>query len=227
MPVQLDGALELQLALREFTPNLAKEQSKELRKAAASVVTRARSLAPTNSSMLSGWTKKGSSEGIKYRAFPNYDQATVQRGIKFTDRPTKPNRSGYVYLARIVNSSAAGAIVETAGRKNPNGREQASRKTVSIPGMNSVYTTSTGKNYGKSLNPRAGSMFIQALDMEGKIVNGYERTPGMAGRASQKMRGRLIYRAWGEDKGKVNAAVIKAIQSAKAKFEATSEWRAR
>ena len=59
MPVQLDGALELQLALREFTPNLAKEQSKELRKIAATVVTRARSFVPSNSSMLSNLPNHG------------------------------------------------------------------------------------------------------------------------------------------------------------------------
>jgi hypothetical protein len=32
------------------------------------------------------------------------------------------------------------------------------------------------------------------------------------------MKGRLIYRAWAEDGGKTNAAVIKAIEGAAAKF---------
>ena len=37
---------------------------------------------------------------------------------------------------------------------------------------------------------------------------------------SGKDRGRLIYRAWAEDGGKTNAAVIKAIEGAAAKFRA-------
>jgi len=34
------------------------------------------------------------------------------------------------------------------------------------------------------------------------------------------MRGRAIFRAWAEDGGKTNAAVIKAIEGAAAKFRA-------
>jgi hypothetical protein len=34
------------------------------------------------------------------------------------------------------------------------------------------------------------------------------------------MKGRLIYRAWAEDGGKTNAAVIKAIENAAVKFRA-------
>jgi hypothetical protein len=121
-------------------------------------------------------------------------------------------------LARIVNASAAGAIYETAGRLNPNGREQAKRRDVNIPGMNSVYSTSTGKKFGKSNNPEAGSLFVQALNAEGEIKNAYSRTTGQSGRASRKMKGRAIYRAWAEDQGKTNAAIIKAIETSRDKF---------
>ena len=39
-----------------------------------------------------------------------------------------------------------------------------------------------------------------------------------AGRRSTKMRGRAIYRAWDEDGGKTNAAVLKSIQKTKDLF---------
>jgi hypothetical protein len=51
------------------------------------------------------------------------------------------------------------------------------------------------------------------------IVNAYQRQTGQAGRASRKMKGRAIFRAWAEDQGKANAAVIKAIEDSKVKFE--------
>ena len=35
-----------------------------------------------------------------------------------------------------------------------------------------------------------------------------------------KLRGRAMFRAWNEDQGKVNAAVLKAIESSAAKFKA-------
>jgi hypothetical protein len=84
--------------------------------------------------------------------------------------------------------------------------------------MNSVYSTSTGKNYGKSNNPEAGSIFVQAIDATGQIKNAYSRTAGQAGRASRMMKGRAIYRAWAEDQGKTNAAIIKAIEASRDKF---------
>jgi hypothetical protein len=57
------------------------------------------------------------------------------------------------------------------------------------------------------------------MDRTGKIVDAYQRGAGQAGRASRKMKGRAIFRAWKEDQGKATAAVIKAIESSKDKLE--------
>jgi hypothetical protein len=215
MPTEIKGALELRKALREFTPTLAKETQKEIAALLRPIVKTARGYIP-NTAPLSGW---GVTTGNG--KFPPYNAQAAKRGIGYKTTPSKPNKKGFRALARIVNASAAGAIYETAGRVNPNGREQAKRKTVSIPGMNSVYTTSTGKNYGKSNNPEAGSLFVQALNQEGQIVDAYSRSPGARGRSSRKMKGRVIFRAWAEDGGKTNAAVIKAIEKSAIKFNAT------
>jgi hypothetical protein len=66
-------------------------------------------------------------------------------------------------------------------------------------------------------------MFIEAMNEYGKIVDANNQTG--AGRRSRKMKGRAIFRAWKEDGGKTNAAVIKAIENSKVKFYA--EMRAK
>jgi hypothetical protein len=215
MPTEIKGGVELRKALKKFTPDLAKETQKEIGALLKPITAKARGFIPSTAP-LSGWGTPAVTG-----KFPRYNAGLAKRGIGYKTTPSKPNKKGFSSLARIVNASAAGAIYETAGRVNPNGREQAKRRTVSIPGMNSVYTTSTGKNYGKSNNPEAGSLFVQAMDQEGQIVNAYTRTPGASGRSSRKMKGRVIFRAWAEDGGKTNAAVIKAIENSAVKFNKT------
>jgi hypothetical protein len=225
MPTQLKGAVELRKALRQFAPDLAKETQKEIGAALKPITAKARGFIPSNSP-LSGWgmPSKGSWERLQWSS------SEAKRGIGYKATPSKPNRSGFRSLARIVNSSAAGALYETAGRKNPQGRPQGKTREVVIPtyrldtGVGEHrYTTSTNKNYGKSNNPYAGQQFIDAIDNTGRIVNAYKREEGQSGRASRKMRGRAIFRAWKEDGGKANAAVIKAIETSAAKLNATAK----
>jgi len=212
MPTEVKGGIALRKALRQFTPDLAKETQKEMANLLKPITNKARGFIPS-SAPLSGWGMAATTG-----KFPRYSASEAKRGIGYKTTPSKPNRKGFRSLARIVNASAAGAIYETAGRLNPNGREQAKRRDVNIPGMNSVYSTSTGKKFGKSNNPEAGSLFVQALNAEGEIKNAYSRTTGQSGRASRKMKGRAIYRAWAEDQGKTNAAIIKAIETSRDKF---------
>lgn len=217
MPTEVKGAIELRKALRKFTPELAKETQKEMGLLLRPITSKARGFIP-NSAPLSGWgapTKAG--------RFPRYSASDAKRGIGYKTTPSKPNRKGFRALAQIVNKSAAGSIYETAGRVNPNGRSQAKTREVVIPSSNPAigehrYTTSTGKNYGRSNNPNAGSQFVQSINDTGRIVDAYSRTQGQAGRASRKMKGRAIFRAWAEDGGKTNAAIIKAIETSRDKF---------
>jgi hypothetical protein len=212
MPTEVKGGIALRKALREFTPDLAKETQKEIAGLLKPITAKARGYIPTTAP-LSGWAKPATTG-----RFPRYSASAAKSGIGYKTTPSKANRQGFRSLARIVNASAAGSIYETAGRVNPNGREQAKRREVNIPGMNSVYTTSTGKNFGKSNNPEAGSLFVQAMNQDGRIVDAYVRAQSQSGRASRKMKGRAIFRAWAEDGGKTNAAVIKAIENSGIKF---------
>jgi hypothetical protein len=216
MPVELKGADKLRKALREFEPDLAKATTKQMAAALKPITNKARGFLPSNGSMLSGWTSEASStETTKYRHFPKYDQAEAIRGVKYSTSPSRPNKRGFVSLARIINASAGGAIYETAGRKNPSGQpSQASTR-----GKFSDYIDTSNK-VNKSLNPNAGKQFINRANSLGALVNARPRQQGQAGKVTRKMTGRVIFRAFAEDQGRVTAAVVKAIGSSAVEFKA-------
>jgi hypothetical protein len=94
-------------------------------------------------------------------------------------------------MASVQNNSRVGSIYEGAGRNGDEGQPWVGPK-------------GSGSNrYSKSRNPKAGQQFIANL-------------PPLVG--SLKGRGRLIYRAWAENRGKAEGAVNKAIDTALAEF---------
>jgi len=217
MPTEVENALELRLALKKFTPDLAKETQNEMANALRPVVARARGFIPADSRLLSGWIKGTASiDTINYRAFPTFSSSDAKRGLGYRVTPSKPNKSGFVSLARIQQANAGGAIYETAGRLNPNGRRQG---PVVDRYRNGVYdqTTHTGKQYSTSLNTNAGQQFVHNLNAAGPLVNA--RPKGLQGRPTRKQTGRAMYRAYAEDNGVALTALIKAIENAKVKFE--------
>jgi hypothetical protein len=202
MPVEVRGAVELRKALRQYAPDLAKETQKEIAGHLRKVVNRARGFVPSDAP-LSGWANDVGE--WSYRAF---DAKTIRRGISYSTTPSRPNRRGFRSLAQIFNSSAAGAIYETAGRKNPQGLPAAQREKKYINGK---FTTGwqSGRDVNKSANPYAGRQFIDALPP--LIDSQQSNSPG---RRTRKTKGRLMFRAWAEDQGKTTAAVVKAIEKA-------------
>ena len=137
---------------------------------------------------LSGWGKAKSTG-----KFPVFDVRAAKGGIGYKTTPSRPNSQGFTSLARIHNKSASGAIYETAGRTNPSGSPDS-----------------------RSNNPQAGAIFIASMNRYSKIADAGIQAGG--GRKSRKMIGRGIFRAFAEDGGKTNAAVIKAIENARDKF---------
>jgi hypothetical protein len=221
MPTEVKGALALRKALKDFAPDLAKETQKELGNLLKPITNKARGFIPSQAP-LSGWNKTSETAWGTARI---WSTGKAKRGIGFKTTPSKPNNKGFRALARIVNASAAGAIYETAGRVNPQGREQAPMARV-VRQSQANYgqmIRSGSKNQSKSNNPNAGAQFIDAMNQYGGIVDANNQTG--AGRRSRKMKGRAIFRAWAEDGGKTNAAVIKAIENSKVKFYA--EMRAK
>lgn len=115
MPTTVKGALELRRALRNFTPDLAKETQKEIASFLKPIVKQARGYIPSNEQAPSGWlvgNQKGKWERV------GFDSQIAKRGIGYKTTPSKANRRGFRALASIINKSAAGAIYETAGRKS-------------------------------------------------------------------------------------------------------------
>jgi hypothetical protein len=213
MPTEVKGGIALRKALKKFTPDLAKETQKEMASLLKPITSKARGFIP-GTAPLSGWGKEGN-WGVR-----GYSASDIKRGIGYKTTPSKPNNKGFRSLAQINNKSAAGQIYEWAGRVHPNGREQAGFITGSNP-RHANYgkkIISPNKNQGSSPNPEAGSIFVQAIDATGEMKNAWKRSTGQSGRSSRKMKGRAIFRAWAEDQGKTNAAVIKAIEASRDKF---------
>lgn len=185
MPVEFAGVNELRKALKDYAPDLDKALKKELTALAKPIVNKARGYAPAVAP-LSNWGREGGK-------FPSYNGALVKRGIRFSTARSKKNMQGFSSGVRIVNATAAGAIYETAGRKNPFGQPWVGPSGPS------------GKKYSHSKNKYAGRDFIAAMGGE------------MKGKGTDK--GRLIYRAWEEDQGKTQDAMIKAVLRADAEFQ--------
>jgi len=165
MPTEVKGATKLRKALREYEPDLAKATTKELGNLLKPIAAKARGFMPAESP-LSGWAERTDGKG----KFPTYKPSIAKKGITYKTSPSRPNNRGWRSLISLLNKSAAGAIYETAGRKNPGG----------------------------NFSPRLGG------DVKGQ----------------GKLQGRGIFRAWNEDQGKTQGAVIKALEGATAKFNA-------
>ena len=211
MPVEVKGALELRKAIKKFSPDLAKETRKELATLLAPIVKTARGFIPGDAP-LSGWGRSATTTG----KFPIWDSKAAKSGIGYKTSPSKPNKQGFKALARIVNVSAAGTIYETAGRVNPGGRSQSTTITKKKSYYEYSYTRSGTRKESNSTNPQAGKQFIDAINSDGLIVDANNQTG--AGKRSRKMKGRAIFKAWANDGGKTNAAVLKAIENSKIKF---------
>ena len=213
MPVELDNAVALRKALKQYTPDLAKETQKEIAGHLRKVVNRARGFVPSDSP-LSGWANPVGE--WEYRAF---NAGIIKKGLGYSTTPTKPNKRGFRSLATIFNKSASGAIYETAGRKNPSGLPPAQR-VKKYRGGQFITEWEGGKDVNKSANPNAGRQFIAALP---PLVDSQQSNS--AGRRTRKTKGRLLFRAWADDQGRTTAAVVAAIQSANNKVITLSNAR--
>lgn len=167
--VEIRGNADLRKAMRLFTPDLEKSLKAELKRALKPVSTLAKSLVP-NESPMSGWAGRSFSEGF----FPQWNSGLAVKGIGYSVSPSKINKNGFSSMARVYNSSAVGAIYETAGRKNPTGQPWVGPKVGGA-----------SHKVSRSNNPRAGAQFIQNM---GPLTS------------SLQGRGRLIYRAWRESR---------------------------
>ena len=143
MPVEVRGLVETQKALKDLAPDLYENMRAEIRVALKSVQKDAKALVKPAIYGLPNFQDTGAevkSRTNRERAFPKYDPKVIRSGLTYTLGKSKKNRAGFVALYSLFNKSAAGAIVETAGRKNWSGDPRS-----------------------QSNNPNAGAHFIKAI----------------------------------------------------------------
>ena len=132
--------------------------------------------------------------------FPFWSTSIIKSGIGYSTSVGKVNKNGFSSMASVRNKSAVGAIYEGAGRIGPQ---------VWV----GPKAGGTGKGVSRSSNPQAGKQFLANL-------------PELS--SSFKGRGRLIYRAWGANRGLAEGASMRAIDKALTQFRsraATTSFR--
>ena len=196
MPVSLDGVKETVKALRKYDPELLKEMNKEIRGVMVPMRDKARSYAPSPvPGGLYNWNEgtKGKKITARNSAFRTFNTEGRLRRFPFYDH----------------QSAAKGIYYSQAPSKRNRNGWQALYFVANSSASGSIYETAGRKNPGgdsksKSNNPIAGSNFINRM---GPLYG-----------TGREQRGRMIYRAWAEDQGKAQAAVVKAIFNTISKF---------
>jgi hypothetical protein len=144
MPIAVKGVDSTKRALRKFDPDLYKAMNKEIGTALKSVSNQAKQ--EVKPDFISGAMDTGAervSRTSRARAFPVYNSSVIRKGLTYSLGRQKKNLGGWSAAYSLLNKSAMGAIVETAGRRNPNGDPRS-----------------------QSNNPNAGNQFIQELNQE-------------------------------------------------------------
>lgn len=199
MPVSVTGVIALRKALNAYAPDLAKELTTQITNSLKVIQKDARgfvpSMAPNN---LYNWNENANGKKItartsmfrtfntegRLRMFPLYNATEIKRGIVYRTGYGKPNSKGFRSLFRIRNNSAAGAIYETAGRKNP-----------------------TGDPKSKSNNPQAGARFVQQGPLYGRKREGQDMRGRLLFRAYEQDEGKqtaAIFKAIEDTNAKFN-----------------------
>lgn len=222
MPANVVGVKDVLQGLSFIDEDMYTKIRIAVRPVMQTIAAKAKGFVPSNGAVLSGWTKPAG-DNLNYRPFPRFDSANVQAGIGYNDGENKKFANGFRVSNYVYNVSPAGAIYETAGRLNPQGR--APFTTTSPGGGNLAFKTKTG---GKSRsratsaynsnNPFAGYQFVTALEPVTKQPKIKDIRSG-----GRKTTGRLIYKAWAQDSPKVYDKIIEAINSTAIRFNKATE----
>jgi hypothetical protein len=217
MPTKIEGLINFRTALRQIAPDLAAQMDKDVKKVLQPIVNDARNLVPQELPGLSQWiggNKLGKRTSMfRVGKFPTYNSRQVKAGIVSSAKVGKPNANGFAAVYTIRNNSAAGAIMETAGRKNPSGQPWVGHK--GNMGAGARGKNQLGKDYSHSNNQDAGLHFINS--MGSRLVG------------NKSMRGRLIYRAWYENDRKtiaqINMSIEKTLEIFAERLRATAAFK--
>jgi hypothetical protein len=212
MPVEVVGVKDVVNGLSFIDEDLRIRISRAIDPLMRQVADKAKSFVPSDSEVLSGWSKPLSS--VVERPFPKFDSAVVKAGIGYNPGKNKTLRNGWQVSQYVYNVSRGGSIYETAGRLNPQGRAPFTFKHEGSGTYVRKSAKSQALDYYKSNNPFASQQFIAQLEP----VTKPKRIPGTRGATGRKMQGRLVYKAWAQDSNKVYEAILKAIDNTAVEF---------
>lgn len=187
MPVAIKGVRDTVKALRRLDPEMLKEMNAEVRAAMVPIRDKARGYAPSpQPDNLYMWREGSVGKKItarnsmfrtfntegRLRMFPLYDHETVKKGIYYSQAPSKKNRNGWQALYFVANKSAAGAIYETAGRKNPGGSPDSRSNN---PGAGAHFISRMGPLYGDKQAERGRMIYRAWKEDQGKAQDAVYR----------------------------------------------------
>ena len=148
MPVVVEGIVGLRSALNKYAPDLRKQLDEEVKLVLKPIINDARAHVPEQSVLRNfnspGYVRK--SRTGRQDAFPSYDARIIRKGLTYSLAKKRNDRTGFVSMFTLLNRSRQGAIIETAGRRNPDGNPRS-----------------------ESNNPRAGAQFIGAMNQVGAL----------------------------------------------------------
>jgi hypothetical protein len=163
MPYQIEGLPEALKALRKISPELFKEMNKEITPVLTHMRDAARSYLPEHISGLSNWTDHVSKESAtdRSRPFPPYSMAEAKKGIVFSRGRQKSNNKGWVSMYSLLNRSASGAIIETAGRLSGMGGSPDSQSN-----------NRTNNHFTRAINSQVGQIvqFDNGRKQRGRLI---------------------------------------------------------
>ena len=230
MPAEVVGVKDVLAGLKFIDKDLQDRIRTAIDPLMRNVASKARSFVPGNAEVLSGWTKEPNLN-INYRPFPKYDAGTVKAGIGYNPGDNKAFKNGFRVSNYVYNVSAPGRIYETAGRKNPQGRAPFQQIDPSSPNTSfgpiqgfegkkkaKEYTYNRSTREYSSNNPFAGYQFVTSMP----ALTSQPRIKGVRS-SGRKTKGRLIYKAWAQDSGKVYEAILGAINSTAVHFNKSTQ----
>lgn len=178
MPIVVEGVAGLKKSLKQFAPDLKKKMDAEIRGALRPIIKDARSHVPGSApGGLYNWNDPGyerKSRTSRGRGFPSYNSGAVRGGLTYTLATRRYDGSGFVSLFSLLNKSATGAIIETAGRANRGGNpsSKSNNKYAGqrfISGMNGIGSLKDYAGRGKMSTGRL--LYAAYARNDGRALN--------------------------------------------------------
>ena len=204
MAVKIKGVKATLKAIRKVDPELLKEMQKQIKAAMVPIREKARGYAPSpQPDNLYGWNENTVGKTITARnsAFRTFNTEGRLRLFPLYDYETVKKGIYYSSGGTDKNKNGWRALFFVANRSAAG----AIYETAGRAG------TTSREGY-RSNNPGAGAHFVSRM---GPLYGN-----------TREERGRMIFRAWSEDQGKAQAAVIKAIENTINAFNKGSYTRA-